>query len=259
MTPEDLFNQIGDIVKEKLLHKYPEGCHPLWDEVFDNVEKSTKKLKLDVDEDTLYETTQIVRKNIRPILVERLEHYRLIQKQNQIERQNKIPERGQNWQLTQGILHRAIISFPDLDESDLAKISGYYHETDKGVKVLVDKFKEAREEIVERNYFGDLYISNGRLVVDDVFNSRYIFVPKKCITSDPEFYNIDDWQDSDDLELDDYNFEEQVMVKLGTHLRYYSDNKPLTLNDELYALGVKPQDIHPECEFIMSKRAVLFA
>jgi len=61
IKPENLYEKIKDSIKERFEFKYPEGISShseamKLDDCFNEVERITKKLKLDIDEDTLFMT-----------------------------------------------------------------------------------------------------------------------------------------------------------------------------------------------------------
>ncbi len=75
MKAEELYEKIKDSIKERFEFKYSEGIEESsesmkQDNCIEEAEKIIKKLKMDVDEDTLYETATRGRKTLRPIYLQ---------------------------------------------------------------------------------------------------------------------------------------------------------------------------------------------
>jgi len=95
IKPENLYEKIKDSIKERFEFKYPEGISShseamKQDDCFNEVERITKKLKLDIDEDTLYDTAAKVKKTLRPIFIKQAEDrfYKFVE--NRTEARKKI-------------------------------------------------------------------------------------------------------------------------------------------------------------------------
>ncbi len=78
IKPENLYEKIKDSIKERFEFKYPEGISShsecmKHDDCFNEVERITKKLKIEIDEDTLYDTAIKVKKILRPIFIKQAE------------------------------------------------------------------------------------------------------------------------------------------------------------------------------------------
>ena len=151
---------------------------------------------------------------------------------------------GQDWKFIEGELMDVTAKFKDLGESKLAEICGYFF-TDEGGKktVLLDQYLEALNNY--RDYEGcseheNYYLINDRIVVPDGEHFGFIYIPKRCILADPDFYDIKKFQDFDD---EDEEFEEPMMEKNADLLLYLDSGKPVSFEDELQFFGCKPEDV----------------
>ncbi len=270
ITAKDLFEKIGESVKSNILNKYPGGLPRYNDEYsidffMDDVKKAIKLLKFDVSENILRQTVKMVADSTKTLLNESWDYCGSYLWRDSDESKATMNERGQKWQLTHDDLINAGIEFEEQGEAKLARLCGYYNESDEKIEILVDKYREAVTEYQhclpsDRTF----YAIENRIATTDEEHCGYIYIPRRCIISDPQRYNIDNWEEvnfeclsqecmSDEEAIDELESYEEPMMRIFQFALVYIDNgnwvSMESEEDELEALGFNPDDVHPNSEW----------
>ena len=176
----------------------------------------------------------------------------------------------QDWHLKCGDLLYASEKFSDQSDSKLAELCGYYIDSEEGREVLVEEYLAELKKCVEEQEETDkeFHLYNGQIVWEDHEHTGDVYVPKRCIIDDPDFYNISDWKEITEESL----FEELYIYYSGEELKQkikneldkfgepmmsqcicllnYLDNQPVGDEGELKVFGVKPKDVHPDSNYM---------
>ena len=95
---------------------------------------------------------------------------------------------------------------------------------------LLDVFKKAVEEAGIGNPTWEKYeIWEGRLIKEDGNHGGTVFIPKRCVDEDPDYYAKANLELMDEEELEDYVFTEPMM-RTEVSMHHYLN--PATLDDD---------------------------
>ena len=224
LTPDELFEKIKDSVIKLYDLRWDRGIsHELdHDDFFNVVCQETEALKLNIDEDTLYDTATKA-KNIINLYLRKKSH----------DLANPADKRCKGEYLS------AVIDHLTGSDEDIAIALGYYSTNKKGGKVaLVEEFLKAKSECEpdeEDSFDGPSYdVYKQRLVVDDDHFGT-VYVPKRLVEENKEFYEgtelVDfdvnwlmekDFIDEEDAKknIEEFGFKEPMMVQTVQNMVY---------------------------------------
>ena len=168
----------------------------------------------------------------------------------------KIEERGEEWQLAGLDLIFVSKRFTEKTIEELATLCGYY-----STESYLDSVEEAKAINIIKgdqlyHHEDSYYIYENRLVRPDSEHAGDVYVPKRLIEDDPEFYNINDFQEvtkaflaqdelMDENEIDELlsQFDEPMMATYISALCFLDGEFLDDDESELQLQGVKLEDV----------------